>query len=674
MVQRMKKLESEKKTHQGGGREWFKPWNCSRYPLTGPILALIVLIMGIWINARNTRVLDITWVYAVIIIYTIFTGGIKAGLISLMLSGIYMIDVFHRYLHRHPFMQHTYIYTIGINHIALIVSAFILACMYQRLKMAHKVLQENEICLKRTKEAAEVMMFYGELDGSMQKVPQRFCDFLGYNEEELVGRKFLEFTYTEDQKEEQEKLRQIVQGDEVAYVMVKRFLCKDGKMVWAYVNVLRIDGEDGSPLYLIAYIKDITKNKKIEQELAESREQYRLLVEHSPDAIVVHDECAILFANQAAARLAGVVESRELIGKDIMDFVYSDHKQEVAEKVRLLLREKINISLREEKIITMDHKVIDVELVGIPFVYMEKPAVQVIIRDITDRKNAAMLQKNVEKSSRLLQEAKEYEKLRGDFFANISHELRTPLNVILGTLQLLNLFTQDRLRVDNSQSTIKYINVMMQNCYRLLRLVNNLIDITKIDAGFFQLDLQNVNIVSIIEDITLSVAEYVQSKGITLQFDTDIEEKIIACDPDKMERIMLNLLSNAIKFTNRGDHIIVTVQDQGDFVRICVQDTGIGIPLDKQEVIFERFQQVDKSLTRDHEGSGIGLSLVKSLVEMHKGQISLKSKYKEGSQFIIEIPAHSLPENHQMGQPYSYDTAQSGRIERIHIEFSDIYS
>jgi signal transduction histidine kinase len=357
-----------------------------------------------------------------------------------------------------------------------------------------------------------------------------------------------------------------------------------------------------------------------------------------------------------------------------MDFVYSDHKQEVAEKVRLLLREKINISLREEKIITMDHKVIDVELVGIPFVYMEKPAVQVIIRDITDRKNAAMLQKNVEKSSRLLQEAKEYEKLRGDFFANISHELRTPLNVILGTLQLLNLFTQDRLRVDNSQSTIKYINVMMQNCYRLLRLVNNLIDITKIDAGFFQLDLQNVNIVSIIEDITLSVAEYVQSKGITLQFDTDIEEKIIACDPDKMERIMLNLLSNAIKFTNRGDHIIVTVQDQGDFVRICVQDTGIGIPLDKQEVIFERFQQVDKSLTRDHEGSGIGLSLVKSLVEMHKGQISLKSKYKEGSQFIIEIPAHSLPENHQMGQPYSYDTAQSGRIERIHIEFSDIYS
>lgn len=163
--------------------------------------------------------------------------------------------------------------------------------------------------------------------------------------------------------------------------------------------------------------------------------------------------------------------------------------------------------------------------------------------------------------------------------------------------------------------------------------------------------------------------DYAEEKGITLEFHTNVEEKIINCDPDQIERILLNLLSNSIKFTKPGGKISVFLYDKGGSIVIRVKDTGIGIPEDKQEFIFERFRQVDKSLTRDHEGSGIGLSLVKSLVEMHGGTINVISKEGIGSEFIIEMP---------VGEDLSYNLEESAaaegvNIERIKVEFSDIY-
>jgi len=134
---------------------------------------------------------------------------------------------------------------------------------------------------------------------------------------------------------------------------------------------------------------------------------------------------------------------------------------------------------------------------------------------------------------------------------------------------------------------------------------------------------------------------------------------------------MLNLLSNAIKFTDSGGNINVNIYDKGENIIISVKDSGIGISKDKQDIIFDRFRQVDKSLTRDHEGSGIGLSLVKSLVEMHGGKISIQSEYGKGSEFIIELPVKTVleksdKENHEM--------QQQGHVEKIHLEFADIYS
>jgi signal transduction histidine kinase len=213
---------------------------------------------------------------------------------------------------------------------------------------------------------------------------------------------------------------------------------------------------------------------------------------------------------------------------------------------------------------------------------------------------------------------------------------------------------------------------MKQNCYRLLRLVNNLIDITKIDAGYFQIYETNNNIISLIEDITLSVADYIESKGLSLTFDTDIEEKIIACDPDKIERIVLNLLSNAVKFTQPGGEIMVIVEDGTENICIRVKDSGRGIPEDKLNSIFERFVQVDKSLTRDHEGSGIGLSIVKTLVELHGGTVYAKSMEGHGTGIIIHIPCKLVEKTGS--QTHYSNSIEKNNIEKINIEFSDIYS
>lgn len=292
--------------------------------------------------------------------------------------------------------------------------------------------------------------------------------------------------------------------------------------------------------------------------------------------------------------------------------------------------------------------------------------------DINSRDEIGMLSNSfnnmISENKRLLEEAVQYDRLKTEFVANMSHELKTPLNIIFSTAQLFSLYI-DKENLANSDKLNKYTGTIKQNCYRLLRLVNNLIDITKIDSGFMELNLKNQNIVEVVEEITLSTVEYVQSMSRTIIFDTNREEKIMAFDEDKIERILLNLISNATKFTRPGDVIEVGVYDEGNYVVISVKDTGIGIPDDKITEIFERFKQVDYLLNRNHEGSGIGLSIVKSLVEMHKGKIDVKSKYGEGTEFIVSLPFRIV--SNKVKQESKRDLTN---IEKIQIEFSDIYN
>lgn len=400
---------------------------------------------------------------------------------------------------------------------------------------------------------------------------------------------------------------------------------------------------------------EIRERKITENKLIASEKRYKNLVENLPDAIFVHVDGKIVLVNDEAKKLLGTLDSNDIIGKMISDFVHKDYHELLYNRLDKLKEDSSMVPIVEEKFIKFNGQDVDVEITSTSSLRGGKNVVVSVVRDITER--------------RLLNEAIEYDKLKSEFFANISHEFRTPLNVIHTTLQFMELYvvknTPDKIRVTLEKNT----KAIKQNCYRLIRLVGNLLDITKIDSGFLKLRLNNHNIVNVVEEITLSVAQYIETKRVKLIFDTNVEEKIMACDAEKMERIMLNLLSNAVKFTNPGDEILVAVEDRGESIIISVKDTGIGIPDHKLQFIFDRLRQVDKSLTRNNEGSGIGLSIVKALVNMHGGKITVNSEYEKGSEFKMEFPVRILTSEDDSLEV----AADSNSIDQLSVEFSDIY-
>ena len=170
----------------------------------------------------------------------------------------------------------------------------------------------------------------------------------------------------------------------------------------------------------------------------------------------------------------------------------------------------------------------------------------------------------------------------------------------------------------------------------------------------------------------MSVVEYVKNKDLSITFDTEVEELIMACDPEKIERIILNLLSNAVKYTNKGDYIELNLNIIEDRLIILVKDIGIGIPKEKHTIIFERFAQVDSSFSRKQEGSGIGLALVKCLVELQQGTICVESEEGKGSTFIVSLPITQVEEK-QTAHETDWIEKEEQLIYKCRIEFSDIY-
>jgi PAS domain S-box-containing protein len=480
---------------------------------------------------------------------------------------------------------------------------------------------------------------------------------------DIKGKSFKEFAYEEEYPIMKSKELYLYDSCENIPLVEHRVKRLDKKIVFAEAISTPFVYNGTESILTVAH--DITKRKMTEEALKESEERYVKLVELSPDAVFITDRDKFTFVNHTGAELLGVSSPQELVGQDFLKFYYSDCYDKIKERSNNLYTKEKNLPLVEAKMIKLDGTVIDVEISSTGLNYNGERTILNITRDITERKKA-------DENKRQLEEAIQFDKLKTEFFSNISHELKTPLNIILASIQLINTLHRDIEKCQIYDRSNKYIGTMKQNCFRLLRLINNLIDITKLDAGFLNMNFGNYNIISVIEDITLSILEYTESKGITLLFDTDVEEKITAFDLDKIERVMLNLLSNAIKFTDENGNIYVNIYDKDDKIIILVRDTGIGIPENMIDKIFDRFRQVESSLTLNQGGSGIGLSLVKSIVEAHGGTITAKSKYGVGSEFTIELPIRLVNQDNDVKQESI--PLERQKVEKISIEFSDIYS
>ena len=254
-------------------------------------------------------------------------------------------------------------------------------------------------------------------------------------------------------------------------------------------------------------------------------------------------------------------------------------------------------------------------------------------------------------------------------YNNIYHELRTPLNVVLGSIQLFEMMDDDLFQENNRNKFRAYNSLMKKNCFRLLRAINNLLDSSKLDSGNLNLYLANHNIVETLEGIVNNAKPYAEDKGLKITLKSKYKEIVTAFDMEKLSRAILNLISNAIKFTQKG-LICVELSKKGNRIYISIKDTGIGIPEDKINSIFDPFIQVDSSLSRKYEGSGLGLSIAKSIVDLHNRHISVKSRVGKGSAFTIELPVRLVKEN--KAQTFIGREFIPYPGENIKVELSDI--
>ncbi len=287
------------------------------------------------------------------------------------------------------------------------------------------------------------------------------------------------------------------------------------------------------------------------------------------------------------------------------------------------------------------------------------------------RRQSIMNEKKLSEQINALQKCIEK---NNDFFTNIAHELKTPLSVVIGAVQLLELNTCHRgvgekdQEPDKAESRLeRNIRVIKCNCFRMLRLTHNLLDVARAQAGYQMLKPVNCDLDLLLEEIVLSVKPYAEERQLELHYNPSPRKIVLAVDMEKIERIILNLLSNAIKFTKPGGSICVTSYPSRGRAFICVRDSGVGIPLEKQKEIFERFRQAGHSPDIELKGSGIGLSLVRTFVDLHKGNITVKSELGKGAEFIIDLPIRLVSAEVEMP---SAGELSNGITEAAKLEFS----
>ena len=434
---------------------------------------------------------------------------------------------------------------------------------------------------------------------------------------------------------------------------------KDGRII--RLDIKQVESKRSKLRNVISF-RDITREYNNNREIKINENKFISITENIKDIIATIDiEGNITYVNNKVKEIIGYSKD-ELLGKK-----YTILLDEEEEKTYNFIKSNYKDStFMKHKIICKDKSVIVMESVVSRICTENNELVGhvVVSRDISFRETFENLKLKYK-------EMKAYDKVREEFFANISHELRTPINIIFSCFQLLNN------KKENGAEELaiyynKYENTIKQNCFRLLRLVNNLIDITKIDSGYIKMRFGNYNIINLVENVTLSVVPYVEAKKINIMFDTEVEELEIKCDPDEIERVMLNLISNAIKFNKIGGDIFINISVNEKWVEISVKDTGIGVEKELIEYIFERFAQHDKSLNRINEGSGIGLALVKSLVELHNGEVYLNEDLEEGSEFIVKLPNVLCESCNEEVKNISGNNSKP-TAEKISMELSDIY-
>lgn len=508
---------------------------------------------------------------------------------------------------------------------------------------AQEELKKQQSLLEAFIDSIPDIIFYKDVHKTYITCNKSLAKLIQKDKKDIIGKKDSEIDILVLQGHKCKEFKQEVMESKNGMTIEENIILPSGEIRIMESLKVPFMSRDKHLLGIIGICRDITEKRNVEKKIIQNEKRFKQIFDSISDVIMIIEEGKIIEVNDAYEQIYR--ESYKKLGKDIkIDYILEKvYKEDLVDLPPIDYNKPFQIKGR---ILCGDGKE---RWVSMKYEAMPDGCWILVVTDVTSH----------------MQKERELENLRNEFFANLSHEFKTPVNLIHSTLQLLRI-KLDKEALDEQEYS-KCFDICNQNISRLLKLISNLIDSTKIDSGYFKYNPKNYNIVSVIEDTALSVRTYCKQNQIEMIFDTDIEEKIVYFDLDLMERILLNLLSNAIKYS-KGSKLFVTVKQAESNILITVEDNGVGIPRDAIGGIFDKFSQVNNRFTKVGEGSGLGLYLVKSFINMHNGNISVQSELGKGTRFIISLPDLQGPDKPIYPRLYG----KMEFVERTKFEFSDL--
>jgi PAS domain S-box-containing protein len=491
-------------------------------------------------------------------------------------------------------------------------------------KRAEEELARSEERFRSAFAHALVGMAFTDLQGRFLQVNDAYCEITGYTEEEHRRLDFASIIHPADRERHLALIRQLSAGDIPSFFIEKRYVRKDGEIAWVKNSVSLLRDPQGRPANIITLTLDITGQKQAEHD----RRLLSAIVESSNDAIISKSlDGTITSWNRAAERMYGYT-AEEVIGRNVSLLMPQDHLEDMTQIIdHIRLGERVAHYETQRK--ARDGRIIDVSLTVSPIRDDAGNIVGAskIARDITGRKRA---EEAIKRSEEQLREAN---RRKDEFLAMLAHELRNPLSAINSAVQVAR-------RTDVAESLEWSQEVIERQVTHLARLIDDLLDVSRITRGKIQLRKAVVDAVPILNSAVETVRPLIEDRKHELTVSFRAGPLHTKADPVRLEQVVVNLLTNAAKYTESGGRIWLTAERVGSEVVLQVEDNGIGIAPEKLPQMFELFAQGDRALARSEGGLGIGLTLVKRLVEMHHGTIHASSEGPgKGSRFVVRLPA-----------------------------------
>jgi PAS domain S-box-containing protein len=495
-------------------------------------------------------------------------------------------------------------------------------------KLAENKLKESEEKYRFLVETTDDIIIYHDKDGYIQFINEAGKEFCGLSDNNPNNKNINDFIPDDEKEYLVERKSKRLAGEDKRFRYETNVLDKNGKLFTMDISSrsVFINGQLQGTL-LVAH--DVTERKKTERKLKESERRFRTLIEHAADAVIVHDfDGNVVFANEFACENLGYSRD-ELLSMNVTDFdPYVDID---------VFREKYwnKTSPDASYLVETYHKrkdgttfPVEIRLTRIDL--DDKPAILGFVRDITMRKEA---EDNLIYSK---MEAEATSRAKSELLANVSHELRTPLTTILGFSDVI--LKEKAGKLNNTQK--KYLSKIYDKGQQLHEIIDEMVDLSKIETGELDINYEDINLSKFVNELESKIYPLATEKGLNLDFEIYPEIEYIHADRLKLKQILSNLLHNAVKFTDEGSITFKMEIDESDKYRFSVIDTGIGIPEDKKDEIFEPFKQLDSGSNRRYSGTGLGLTLVKRLVKLHGGELEIESVEGEGSKLTFTIPSN----------------------------------